>query len=147
MQLGVYFFSQATTLEEAREEADYTLELLDGRTLELPVFYDWETVAGSTRIPSPDGLPLTQCAAAFCQTVEAAGYTAGVYFNQTYGYTYFDLGYLQDYVLWLAEYGTTPEFLYHFDCLQYSSTGAVDGITGDVDLNLFLMPEKAKMTD
>lgn len=105
VQLGVYFFSQATTLEEAREEADYTLELLDGRTLELPVFYDWETVAGSTRIPSPDGLPLTQCAAAFCQTVEAAGYTAGVYFNQTYGYTYFDLGYLQDYVLWLAEYG------------------------------------------
>ena len=75
VQLGVYFFSQATTLEEAREEADYTLELLDGRTLELPVFYDWETVAGSTRIPSPDGLPLTQCAAAFCQTVEAAGYT------------------------------------------------------------------------
>ena len=148
MQLGVYFFSQATTLEEAREEADYTLELLDGRTLELPVFYDWETVAGSTRIPSPDGLPLTQCAAAFCQTVEAAGYTGqGVYFNQTYGYTYFDLGYLQDYVLWLAEYGTTPEFLYHFDCLQYSSTGVVDGITGDVDLNLFLMPEKAKMTD
>ena len=146
-QVGVYFFSQATTLEEAREEADYTLELLDGRTLELPVFYDWETVAGSTRIPSPDGLPLTQCAAAFCQTVEAAGYTAGVYFNQTYGYTYFDLSYLQDYVLWLAEYGTTPEFLYHFDCLQYSSTGAVDGITGNVDLNLFLMPEKAKMTD
>ena len=147
VQVGVYFFSQATTLEEAREEAEYTLELLDGRTLELPVFYDWETVAGSTRIPSPDGLPLTQCAAAFCQTVEAAGYTAGVYFNQTYGYTYFDLSYLQDYVLWLAEYGTTPEFLYHFDCLQYSSTGAVDGITGDVDLNLFLMPEKAKTTD
>ena len=147
VQLGVYFFSQATTLEEAREEADYTLELLDGRTLELPVFYDWETVAGSTRTPSPDGPPLTQCAAAFCQTVEAAGYTAGVYFNQTYGYTYFDLGYLQDYVLWLAEYGTTPEFLYHFDCLQYSSTGVVDGITGDVDLNLFLMPEKAKTTD
>ena len=79
--------------------------------------------------------------------MEAAGYTAGVYFNQTYGYTYFDLGYLQDYVLWLAEYGTTPEFLYHFDCLQYSSTGVVDGITGDVDLNLFLMPEKAKTTD
>ena len=51
VQVGVYFFSQATTLEEAREEADYTLELLDGRTLELPVFYDWETVAGSTRIP------------------------------------------------------------------------------------------------
>ena len=73
VQVGVYFFSQATTLEEAREEADYTLELLDGRTLELPVFYDWETVAGSTRIPSPDGLPLTQCAAAFCQTVEPPG--------------------------------------------------------------------------
>lgn len=49
VQVGVYFFSQATTLEEAREEADYTLELLDGRTLELPVFYDWETGSQAPR--------------------------------------------------------------------------------------------------
>ena len=44
LRRGVYFFSQATTVEEAREEAAYVLQSLDGRPLELPVFYDWETV-------------------------------------------------------------------------------------------------------
>lgn len=130
VQVGVYFFSQATTLEEAREEADYTLELLDGRTLELPVFYDWETVAGSTRIPSPDGLPAD--AVRSCLLPDGGGrpgYTAGVYFNQTYGYTYFDLSYLQDYVLWLAGVrAQTPEFLYTSIACNIPAPGAVDGL-------------------
>lgn len=146
LKLGAYFFSQALTPEEAREEAEYVCGLLDGRALDLPVFFDWETVEGGERAPTADGLPLTQCAVAFCQTVQDEGYTAGVYFNQIFGYTYFNLGYLQDYALWLAEYGEQPEFLYHFDYLQYSDSGTVPGIAGNVDLDLWLMPQEETQT-
>ena len=141
LDVGVYFFSQAMDEQEAREEASYACELIGTRKLDLPLFYDWETVSGSERIPTPDGLPLTDCAVAFCKVVRRNGFEAGVYFNQSLGYRYFDLSKLHDYTLWLAEYDTTPEFHYHFDCLQYTDTGTVAGIEGGVDLDILFLPE------
>ena len=141
LKIGAYFFSQARTVNEAREEADYACQLVGERELDLPLFFDWETVGGSERIPSPDGLPLTDSAVAFCKVVRRNGFDAGIYFNQSLGYRYFDLSKLQDYTLWLAEYGSAPEFHYHFDCLQYTDTGTVDGIEGGVDLDIFFLPE------
>lgn len=139
LQLGVYFFSQALTPEEAEEEAAFVCRLLDGETLELPVFYDWEEVSGDSRVESAASVPMTDCAIAFCETVERKGYTAGIYFNQRYGYGHLELERLQDYTLWLAEYGDTPSFSYHFDCLQYTDSGTVNGIEGSVDLDLLIL--------
>ena len=139
LKIGAYFFSQALNSSEAREEAEYICDLLADCTLELPVFFDWETVDGAERISSADGIPITQCAVAFCKAVQERGYEAGVYFNQIYGYTYLNLAQLQDYTLWLAEYGTTPSFYYHFDYLQYSDAGSVPGISGAVDLDLLIL--------
>lgn len=141
VRVGVYFFSQARNAEEAREEAEYACDLVDGYTLSLPVFYDWETVEGSERIPSANGIPMTECALAFCETVENNGYAAGVYFNQTYGYLYLDLERLQGYTLWLAEYNDVPTFAYGFDCVQYTDSGTVPGIEGTVDLDLLIIKE------
>lgn len=137
LPVGVYFFSQALTVEEATEEAEYLLEILDGAELELPVYYDWEQVAGESRITDPGLIPLTDCSVAFCETVRQRGYTPGVYFNQDYGYTYLDFVRLQGYEMWLAEYGDHPTFRYHFDCLQYSDAGSLPGIETTVDLDLF----------
>lgn len=135
--VGVYFFSQAANGEEAAEEAEFVCALLDGAKLDLPVYYDWEEVSGQSRIPVAAEIPMTECAVAFCEAVKAQGYEAGVYFNQTYGYDHLDLLALQDYSLWLAEYGNTPTFDYHFHCLQYTDSGVVDGIETEVDLNVF----------
>ena len=135
--VGVYFFSQAANTEEAAEEAEFVCELLDGIKLDLPVYYDWEEVSGQSRIPGAAEIPMTECAVAFCESVEAQGYKAGVYFNQTYGYDHLDLLALQDYSLWLAEYGNIPTFDYHFHCLQYTDSGVVDGIETEVDMNVF----------
>lgn len=135
--VGVYFFSQAANGEEAAEEAEFVCGLLDGVSLDLPVYYDWEEVSGQSRIPGAAEIPMTECAVAFCEEVKAHGYEAGVYFNQTYGYDHLDLLTLQDYSLWLAEYGNTPTFDYHFHCLQYTDSGIVDGIETEVDLNVF----------
>lgn len=137
IELGVYFFSQARNGAEAEEEAAFVLDTLEETSLELPIFYDWEFVEPTERIPAVEDIPMTECAQAFCTAVEKAGYEAGVYFNQSYGYYYLELEKLQDYTLWLAEYNKLPTFPYHFDCLQYSEKGSVDGIEGSVDLDLF----------
>lgn len=137
LEVGVYFFSQAVTPDEARQEADYILSVLDGQELPFPVAFDWESIPGAdARTDGLDGETLTRCAAAFCQRIEDAGYRAAVYFNQTQGYLHYDLRELTDYDLWLAEYDAVPDFYYHFDLWQYSHTGRVDGIQGDVDLDL-----------
>lgn len=135
LAVGVYFFSQAKNEAEAREEAEFVLTSLEGQTLELPIFYDWEFIGG--RIESENAIPMTQCAEAFCQAVLSRGYEAGVYFNQTYGNHYLDLFTLRNYTLWLAEYDITPDFPHHFDCLQYTDSGTIDGIEGTVDLDIY----------
>ena len=137
LEVGVYFFSQAVTPEEAEDEADYVLEALDGQELAFPVAFDWESITGDeARTDGLDGEAMTRCAAAFCKRVEDAGYRPAVYFNRTQGYLRYDLRELAEYELWLAEYADTPDFYYHFDLWQYSHTGRVDGIQGDVDLDL-----------
>ena len=137
LEVGVYFFSQAITPEEAEEEADYVLNTLNGQELAFPVAFDWESISGDeARTDGLDGETVTRCAAAFCKRIEDAGYRPAVYFNQTQGYLHYDLRDLTDYELWLAEYGPTPNFYYHFDLWQYSHTGRVDGIQGDVDMDL-----------
>jgi GH25 family lysozyme M1 (1,4-beta-N-acetylmuramidase) len=83
---------------------------------------------------------LTQCAVAFCETVQDAGYQPMVYSNLSYFYLHFDLSQLKDFPLWLAQYASKPSFYYNFQMWQYSSTGTVDGIDGNVDMNLAFFP-------
>lgn len=136
IELGVYFFSQAITVEEAAEEANYVIENLEGFELAYPVCFDWETVEEEARTDSVDHDMISEFAMAFCETVEEAGYTAAIYFNRKQGYFTYDLEQLQDYKFWLAEYNDRPSFYFAFDIWQYSKTGSVDGIKGNVDLNI-----------
>ena len=136
LQVGVYFFSQAITVEEAVEEAEFVLDLLDGEPLELPVYFDWEKVSGSSRVVYTNLLPLMDCTVAFCEAVRQEGYTPGVYFNQEYGYSHLDFVRLKGYELWLAEYGSHPSFRFHYDCLQYTDQGTLPGIETAVDMDL-----------
>ena len=119
------------------QEGETLDQMLSGRALELPVFYDWETVtAEEGRANGLDGETVTACAAAFCQTVAQAGYTAGVYFNRQMGYHTYDLSPLGDYTFWLAEPGKSPTFYYHAALWQYDHSGIVPGIDTAADRNL-----------
>lgn len=139
--VGGYFFSQAVTAQEAWEEAMFVCELLEGETLDLPVFYDWEEVSGDSRTGDISDIPMTKCALAFCERMERGGFRAGVYFNQNYGYHYLELEHLQDYSLWLAEYNEVPSFDYHFDIVQFTDDGRLAGIETAVDLDLWIIEE------
>ena len=137
LRVGAYFFSQAISVEEAREEARYVLELIGDRELDLPVFFDWERVVDSdARTHTLDNETLTECAGAFCEEIKAAGFGPGVYVYNDTGYHGYDLSRLQDYMLWCAGVGSYPYFYYAHTVWQYSFRGAVPGINGDCDLNM-----------
>lgn len=136
LEVGVYFFSQALTPEEAEEEANYVLTWMEGYDITYPVVFDWEEVETEARTDEMNMLMLTSCAQRFCQVIEEAGYEAGVYFNQAYGYQQLNLVSLKDYTFWLAEYSEAPTFYYDFELWQYTNEGTVPGIDGPVDMNI-----------
>lgn len=137
LDAGVYFFSQAITAEEAVEEANLVIESLDGLDVNYPVVYDWEIIYDDTaRTDNISVDVLTDCCVAFCETIKNAGYTPMIYQNKRTSIFKLDLNRLNDYDFWLAEYNTEPTYYYDFDMWQYTSTGRVPGIEGDVDLNI-----------
>lgn len=143
LDVGIYFFSQAVNTQEAVEEAEFLLELLGDYpgVVTLPVFYDWETIGvEEARTDEVDGATLTDCAEAFCQTIEQAGYKAGIYFYRNLGYYSYELGRLSQYSFWAATLGQTPDFYYEHSFWQYSVTGSVDGIEGEVDMDMMFTP-------
>lgn len=139
LDVGVYFFSQAITEAEAKEEADYLLSLIEGYTLTYPVAFDWEPITNAeARTDGLGSAELTACAKAFCDAVADAGYIPMIYFNVDQGYLNYRLDRLTDYAFWLAEYHDSPSFYYSFDFWQYTHRGSVPGIEGAVDLDLDL---------
>lgn len=138
LQVGAYVFSQALDLEEARAEAEFALELLDGMALDMPLVFDWEYVSPTARTGNVDRRTVTDCALAFCQRVEEAGYDAMVYFNPHLAETGLLLEELTEYPFWLAMYDAPMTFPYRVRMWQYTQTGTVPGIEGSVDINLYL---------
>jgi len=136
LKVGVYFFSQAVSVEEAREEAEFTLKALKGLKLDLPVAYDWETIGEeSARADDIDRETLTACTLEFCKKVSKK-FDTMIYTNAYQGYYLLDLGELAAYPIWFAGYAQAPIFYYRFDIWQYTNVGKVAGIEGDVDMNL-----------
>ena len=148
LDVGVYFFSQATNVWEVEEEAQQMLKALEGYPITYPVVFDWERIHHSAaRTDGVKGKTVTLMAQAFCGLVAQAGYTPGVYFNQDMGYLELDLDQLRDCVFWLAEYSDAPGFYYGFGLWQYSSKGTVPGIDAPVDMNLAFRDFGAEQTE
>lgn len=136
LQTGGYFFSQAVTPEEAVEEAEFVLEMIQGWDFQMPIVYDWEYGGADSRTANMDARTLTDCTLAFCRTIEEAGYKAMIYFNEAQSHKDMYLGELTDYRFWLAQYGQMLDYPYRVDMWQYTCEGSVPGINGNVDINL-----------
>lgn len=134
--VGAYIYSQAVSVAEAEEEAAFALEILDGTELDLPLVYDWEYVDENARTAHVDARTLTDCTLAFCRAVENAGYEAMVYFNSAQATQLLYLEELAEYPWWLAMYDVSMDFPCKVDLWQYTNTGSVPGIEGNVDVNL-----------
>lgn len=137
IDVGVYFFSQAVTKAEAEEEADFVLNQIKPYNISYPVVIDVEDVIGDTyRTQNLTSTELTDIIIAFCEKIKNAGYTPMIYANLKYFIGRVDMTRLESYEKWFAYYGDTPYFPYDFSVWQYTSTGKVDGISGDVDMNI-----------
>ena len=132
LKVGVYHYSYAESPEDAANEAKFCLSILDGEKLDLPVYYDVEDSSISDK---HDKETRTQMCINFCSEIEKAGCWAGVYANKNWFDNYLNYGELKKcYTLWLAHYGVDSPSL-DCDIWQYTSSGKVDGISGNVDLN------------
>lgn len=137
LDVGVYFFSQALNAEEAVEEADFVLERIRGYNITMPIVFDWEYISEEARTADMDARTLTDCYIAFCDHIAAAGYTPMSYFNTFQSRKDIYIKELEQYPYWLALYSHRMTFPYKIDMWQYTSTGKVPGIAGDVDINMY----------
>lgn len=137
LKAGGYFFSQSVTTGEAKEEADYVRQILGNVKPDFPIAYDWEVIKDDearTDMVTPE--QATNNAVAFCKQAEAYGYTPMIYSESRELYFKYDLTKLADYDIWYCEYSDTPAFYYQFSMWQYSKEGKVDGVEGNVDLDI-----------
>lgn len=124
---GLYIYSRATTEDRAQKEAQICLDKAKGCILSFPIYIDLEQEGTENYAKT--------AAKIFGDIIEAAGYKFGVYANQYWWSTC--LSGMDKYTKWVARYSTTPPAVKNYDMWQYSSTGTVDGISGNVDLNEF----------
>jgi len=131
---GIYVFSQAITVDEAVEEADYAIRSARKYKIDLPIVFDMEgSIDGEQgRVMTITAEKRAQMAVTFMNRVKAAGYDTMYYGSSLLLEGMFDLQYLQDYPLWLAEYDARyPNYPYTFEYWQYSSTAVIPGIAGN----------------
>lgn len=136
IEVGVYFFTQAVTEDEAREEADYVLELIEGYTVSGPIVIDVEPVSDKARTDGLTKEQLTDNVVAFCERINEVGRTPMIYSGLKYFIRIMDIEKLEPYAKWYAYYNDPLYFPYEISMWQYSMTGTVPGISGDIDLDI-----------
>lgn len=131
MKVGAYWYSYADSVADAEREAKAFMSCVSGKSFDMPIYYDLEdssqTHLGKTK--------LTEIAEKFCEIIKANGYRAGVYANLNWFTNYLDYSKLKSkYSIWLAQYNSINEL--YCDIWQNSSTGRVDGYSGNIDTNV-----------
>jgi GH25 family lysozyme M1 (1,4-beta-N-acetylmuramidase) len=130
--VGCYWYSYALTVEDAKKEAKACLEIIKGKTFEYPIYFDVEE-------SSQAKLPKTQMSAivkAFCDELERAGYWVGIYSYASFLKEHLSIDVLERYAVWVAHTGVSaPNYDKPYGMWQYSHTGHVNGISGNVDVN------------
>lgn len=139
IRVGIYFFTQAVTPVEAVEEASMVLMLSRQHKISYPLFIDTEGAGGNGRADGLDKETRTAVCKAFCETIENAGYTAGVYASKSWLENNLDTEQLSSYSTWLAQYSSQPTYEGEYDMWQYTSAGKIDGINTLVDYNVSYM--------
>ena len=130
--VGVYHYSYAISVEEAKKEANLVVKWLNGRDLDYPVYFDIEDKTQQNLGKST----LNAMCRAFCEIIEKAGYWAGIYSNKDWATNKIsgaELG--KDYTYWIAQYNNKCTYTGPYAIWQYSSSGRVNGISGNVDMN------------
>lgn len=140
--IGVYFFTQALTEEEAVAEADFVLDLIKDYPISYPVVIDSEYVSSSSARTNQAEMTKEERTAlliAFCERVKEQGYYPMVYASENWLRRDLDASMLQPYEIWAPQYLDQNDFMYDFTIWQYTDAGQMPGIDGVVDLNISMV--------
>ena len=138
LKIGAYFFSQALDIKETDEEIQFMLNMLADVDLDMPLVLDWEIPAEDARTKNMDARTLTDIQLHFCGQMKKMGYQPMIYFNWHQSENLYYLSELEDYPFWLAMYQDRMSFPWKVEMWQYTCTGKVPGIPGDVDINVYM---------
>jgi len=147
LDVGVYFYSQAISTEEAEKEAETVLENIKDYSITYPVAIVWEFVTNPEEGKTPrtrncTKSEITSYIGAFCDKVKKTGYKASYSATKTMGYEYIDISKLTAYDLWYYEYRAAPSFYYDYKMWQYSTEGTVPGVSESSSVSMTLAMNK-----
>ena len=129
--VGVYWYSYAMSVDEAREEAKACLSVIKGKQFEYPVYFDLEEQKQFSK-----GREFCDSIVdAFCSALEKNGYFAGLYISRSPLERFISESTAKKYALWVAEYNSKCRYKGDYGMWQYSSKGKVNGISGNCDMN------------
>ena len=137
LKVGAYIFSQAISVEEGIEEANYLLAQTKDWQIDMYLALNWEHVGDENRTTAVDARTLTDITKAFCQTVANANKRPMIYFDAWLASSRLFLSELTEYPFWLAQYAQEMDFSFPVKMWQYTCTGRVSGIDEDVDINRY----------
>ena len=142
LDLGVYFFTQAITVEEAEDEAEFVLRLIEDHKISYPVAFDTEYIddenARTNTTEISDELRSDICKA-FCERIKQEGYYPMIYASENWMRRYLKVEALKDYDLWAPQYLDENDYLYDFTMWQYTDSGNIPGVRGEVDLDISMV--------
>ena len=131
---GVYIYSYAKTVEAAKAEADHVINTLKGFSPTYPVYFDLEEKSLES---TSNRMLLANMASAFCDKIAAAGSTPGIYANTNWWNNYLTDPVFDQWERWVAQYNSKCSYTRgSYRLWQCSASGKVDGIVGNVDLDL-----------
>lgn len=133
LDVGVYFYTTANTEEKVREQARWILEQLDGRSLDYPIAFDWESW-GQFQQYGMNIHDLNELFEIFCEEIEKGGYTAMLYSSKNFLNNFWENK--NNRPVWLAHYVDETDYDGLFAIWQASAYGRIAGIEGDVDMNI-----------
>lgn len=142
LPVGTYYYSCATTIEESTSEAEFVLKLIKDKQFEYPIVIDTEDnhdirndKYASTSQASIGKSKLTPIIANFCDILEKNNYYAAIYASTSWFRERLILSDLVMYDKWIAQWSSSVNFEDKYGIWQYTSTGKVNGISGNVDLD------------
>lgn len=139
LDIGIYFYSQAINQEEAVQEVNFIVQNLEPyrANITYPVAFDMENVSNDkARIDELTRDDKTAITDSFLSGIQAAGYIPMIYGNKEWLIKNIDLAKLQNYDIWLSQDEDIPDYPYQFAMWQYTTTGVVNGVKGDANLNI-----------
>lgn len=139
LDVGIYFYSQAITQDEAVQEANFVIQNLQPykANIKYPVAFNMGFVSNDqSRIEGLSRDDKTSVTLSFLEAVRAAGYVPMVYGDKEWLIKEVDLTKLQDFDVWLSQEEEIPDYPYRYAMWQYNTDGVLNGIDGGADLNI-----------